>query len=50
MLLIEGRNLKDRHLVQGGFLEEARHEQVLRSEQGLGIGGGGDCILNDRTE
>lgn len=44
------RTLKDRHLVQGGFLEEVRHEHVLLSEQGLGVSGGGGCILTDRTE
>lgn len=44
------RALKDRHLVQGGFLEEVKHEHVLLSEQGLGVGGGSGCILTDRTE
>lgn len=47
MLLIEGRTLKDRHLVQGRFLEEELHEH-LRSELGLGIGGGGGLHFNQQ--
>lgn len=46
MLWIEGRKLKNKHLVQGGFLEEAIRGQVLRGEQGLGIGGGQGLHFN----